>query len=54
MDKQKISVRGHYIRIIEEDGYKYICLTDIAKADPRVEQPNDVIKNYLRKKSEHG
>ena len=48
MDKQKFSVRGHDIRILEEDGYKYICLTDIAKADPRVKQPNDVIKNYLR------
>lgn len=48
MSKQVIEVEGSKIRLLQEEGLNYICLTDIVRSDPKVSSPNDIIKNYLR------
>lgn len=47
--KQRIEVQGKAIRIEMLNGQEYICITDIAKSGRS--NPSDIIKNYLRNRS---
>ncbi len=45
-----ITVKDTTIRTINENGFDYICITDIARQKNPIE-PKDVVKNWLRSKN---
>lgn len=49
MSKKKIKIKDREVRIIEQSGTDYICITDIAKAGKKGKgRAADFIRNYLK------
>ena len=48
--KLTIQVRDIEIKTIRQNGFDYICITDIARQKNPIE-PKDVVKNWLRTKN---